>query len=179
MVSAHVLRVFPTFGQCRRRAPGRRRQPPVAGVARQWKRRAVLGIEPRTSRTLRENHTTRPNSHLVSSPYSTSAIVTDVPFHAWRAALHASCQEAWPLHCGASLRHGSRIPAAMSHDTLSEWLRRWTRNPLGPARRSSNPLGGAFAFRTHVLKYAHHRVGHHPLPLICPAAVAARERVQF
>src|SRR6056300_787175 len=108
MVSAHVLRVFPTFGQCRRRAPGRRRQPPVAGVARQWKRRAVLGIEPRTSRTLSENHTTRPSSHLVSSPYSTSGIVTDVPFHAWRAALHASCQEAWPLHCGASLRHGSR-----------------------------------------------------------------------
>ena len=25
-------------------------------------------------------------------------------------------------------------------DTLSEWLRRWTRNPLGSARRGSNPL---------------------------------------
>ena len=28
-------------------------------------------------------------------------------------------------------------------DTLSEWLRRWTRNPLGSARRGSNPLGVA------------------------------------
>ena len=26
------------------------------------------------------------------------------------------------------------------YDTLSEWLRRWTRNPLGSARRGSNPL---------------------------------------
>jgi hypothetical protein len=26
-------------------------------------------------------------------------------------------------------------------DTVSEWLRRWTRNPLGSARRGSNPLG--------------------------------------
>jgi hypothetical protein len=24
---------------------------------------------------------------------------------------------------------------------VSEWLRRWTRNPLGSARRGSNPLG--------------------------------------
>ncbi len=30
---------------------------------------------------------------------------------------------------------------ANKHDTVSEWLRRWTRNPLGSARRSSNPLG--------------------------------------
>ena len=27
---------------------------------------------------------------------------------------------------------------------MSEWLRRWTRNPLGSARRGSNPLGVAF-----------------------------------
>ena len=26
-------------------------------------------------------------------------------------------------------------------DTVAEWLRRWTRNPLGSARRGSNPLG--------------------------------------
>ena len=30
---------------------------------------------------------------------------------------------------------------AESYDTVSEWLRRWTRNPLGSARRGSNPLG--------------------------------------
>jgi hypothetical protein len=28
-------------------------------------------------------------------------------------------------------------------DTVSEWLRRWTRNPLGSARRGSNPLAVA------------------------------------
>ena len=26
-------------------------------------------------------------------------------------------------------------------DTVSEWLRRWTRNPLGSARKGSNPFG--------------------------------------
>ena len=31
--------------------------------------------------------------------------------------------------------------ASFIKDTVSEWLRRWTRNPLGSARRGSNPLG--------------------------------------
>ena len=34
----------------------------------------------------------------------------------------------------------------MFEDTVSEWLRRWTRNPLGSARRGSNPLGVVFFF---------------------------------
>ena len=29
----------------------------------------------------------------------------------------------------------------LQHDTVPERLRRWTRNPLGSARRGSNPLG--------------------------------------
>ena len=29
---------------------------------------------------------------------------------------------------------------ALQQDSVSEWLRRWTRNPLGSARRGSNPL---------------------------------------
>ena len=33
---------------------------------------------------------------------------------------------------------------SVTEDTVSEWLRRWTRNPLGSARRGSNPLGVAF-----------------------------------
>ena len=33
--------------------------------------------------------------------------------------------------------------ALLQQDTLSEWLRRWTRNPLGSARKGSNPLGVA------------------------------------
>ena len=28
---------------------------------------------------------------------------------------------------------------------MSEWLRRWTRNPLGSAREGSNPFGVGFA----------------------------------
>ncbi len=28
----------------------------------------------------------------------------------------------------------------LQQDSVSEWLRRWTRNPLGSARRGSNPL---------------------------------------
>ena len=32
-------------------------------------------------------------------------------------------------------------------DTLSEWLRRWTRNPLGSARKGSNSLGVALLAR--------------------------------
>ena len=35
---------------------------------------------------------------------------------------------------------------AMKQDTLSEWLRRWARNPLGSARKDSNPLGVALPF---------------------------------
>ena len=34
------------------------------------------------------------------------------------------------------------------HDTVSERLRRWTRNPLGSARRGSNPLGVVLSRRT-------------------------------
>ena len=30
-------------------------------------------------------------------------------------------------------------------DTVSEWLRRWIRNPLGSARKGSNPLAVGFA----------------------------------
>ena len=31
------------------------------------------------------------------------------------------------------------------NDSVSEWLRRWTRNPLGSAREGSNPFAVAFA----------------------------------
>ena len=36
------------------------------------------------------------------------------------------------------IREDCRVQA---EDTVSERLRRWTRNPLGSARRGSNPLG--------------------------------------
>ena len=37
---------------------------------------------------------------------------------------------------------------------MSEWLRRWTRNPLGSARRGSNPLGVVFPLAVSVLAAA-------------------------
>ena len=42
-----------------------------------------------------------------------------------------------------------------SQDTLSEWLRRWTRNPLASGRRGSNPLGVAIGdFAEAMAQYA-------------------------
>ena len=35
-----------------------------------------------------------------------------------------------------------------TNDTVSEWLRRWTRNPLGSARVGSNPSGVDYLSRT-------------------------------
>ena len=32
----------------------------------------------------------------------------------------------------------------LAEDTVSEWLRRWTRNPLGSTREGSNPFGVVF-----------------------------------
>ena len=47
-------------------------------------------------------------------------------------------------HC--AMEQGDQV--AMSfNDTVSEWLRRWTRNPLGSAREGSNPFGVAFSRR--------------------------------
>ena len=37
-----------------------------------------------------------------------------------------------------------RCHSQIANDTVSERLRRWTRNPLGSARRGSNPLGVVF-----------------------------------
>ena len=37
-----------------------------------------------------------------------------------------------------------RCHSQIAKDTVSERLRRWTRNPLGSARRGSNPLGVVF-----------------------------------
>ena len=43
---------------------------------------------------------------------------------------------------GRISKNKNRWPRSVhQHDTVSERLRRWTRNPLGSARRGSNPLG--------------------------------------
>ena len=46
--------------------------------------------------------------------------------------------------CSAAAWQRRRSHEPHCYDTLSEWLRRWARNPLGAARRGSNPLGVAF-----------------------------------
>ena len=48
----------------------------------------------------------------------------------------------------------------LRHDTVSERLRRWTRNPLGSARRGSNPLGVVCDSR-HMHTNRHLRQGRH------------------
>jgi len=55
------------------------------------------------------------------------------------------------LGAGGCLQQGGGRPRAqvianqalLQQDTLSEWLRRWTRKPLGSAHKGSNPLGVA------------------------------------
>ena len=49
------------------------------------------------------------------------------------------------LHGDSSLILGPAVNASNTSrpgiDSVSEWLRRWTRNPLGSARVGSNPTG--------------------------------------
>ena len=49
------------------------------------------------------------------------------------------------------------IPIDLQHDTVSEWLRRWTQNPLGSARRGSNPFGVDViqSFAAHIVSVSH------------------------
>ena len=45
-----------------------------------------------------------------------------------------------------------KLERCILSDTVSERLRRWTRNPLGSARRGSNPLGVVLHFGTQQLE---------------------------
>ena len=50
-----------------------------------------------------------------------------------------TCAYCWTI-CGNAITADACF-RTRPNDTVSEWLRRWTRNPLGSARRGSNPLG--------------------------------------
>ena len=39
----------------------------------------------------------------------------------------------------------ARVLLCIGRDTVSEWLRSWTRNPMGFARMGSNPIGVVFS----------------------------------
>ena len=64
--------------------------------------------------------------------YDTVPVAWGVPWH---------LEVTWA--CCACHVNGCALRAGGQHDTVSERLRRWTRNPLGSARRGSNPLGVA------------------------------------
>ena len=58
-----------------------------------------------------------------------------------------------PDICTQLLRKGStylfatsNAPITLSLVVMAEWLRRWTRNPLGSARVGSNPTDHVFSF---------------------------------
>ena len=51
----------------------------------------------------------------------------------------------WDAFRSAESLRACNCSYQQASDTVSERLRRWTRNPLGSARRGSNPLGVAFA----------------------------------
>ena len=69
----------------------------------------------------------------------------------WYAAAAVALGAAGCLQQGGGRPHAQVIAnqALLQQDTLSEWLRRWTRNPLGSARRGSYPLGVVFKSSQH------------------------------
>ena len=85
-------------------------------------KRAVLGIEPRTSRTLSENHATRPNSQLPK--FARFLFITVFPFPF--AFLFLFQQSAW--HSSAILRHCAAQQQSPSHSNIPK-----TRRPARPS----------------------------------------------
>ena len=71
---------------------------------------------------------------------------------------------------------GGQSPS--KHDTVSERLRRWTRNPLGSARRGSNPLGVDF-LRGHWIRARQRAHGTRAAPPpLSPSTLRARQRAR-
>ena len=119
-------------------------------VFRQLSAPGQLGLELRTIRYMRRLESNALSSELCSSfGNQPGAVSCPVIVHCYASGV-----------VGPDGANGDH--PRCSEDTVSEWLRRWTRNPLGSARRGSNPLGVAFWFR--------------PTNMICAAIIIFAQR---
>ena len=150
---------------------------PVAGLTRS--RFSGLGIAPQVFR--KGGHATSCNPLGSTVLYNTFNLLASrasltrlspppffKPFNLWRNTtprgvepLRAEPDEVRVHLLNRSGRRAATILAlarmlqglrSLVRDTVSERLRRWTRNPLGSARRGSNPLGVACCTRAHGLR---------------------------
>ena len=101
---------------------------------KQTEKRRTWGICPTNSshpQTLEKNLGTRSHKHQ--------------PVKIWQISCLQRVLQDKHRHCVRAVKEmDSKSIGQRSTDTVSERLRRWTRNPLGSARRGSNPLGVAF-----------------------------------
>jgi hypothetical protein len=102
----------------------------------------TLGIEPRASRMLSGCDTTTPRAHVTSS-----ATLSKTPARLANGdcgsptSLQLMRRLAFRFRRANHYSQIARLRGIDARETLSEWLRRWTRNTLGSARKGSNPLG--------------------------------------
>ena len=106
--------------------------------------RAVLGIEPRTSRTLSENHTTRPNSRCSAPDVNTKAL-SEVVIQ----ATHRHIQQRWQTGAWRAVR--TRADVAPTHGgKLASCIKPTLKNPLfaGPSFLQWQMHGNGIAVRS-------------------------------
>jgi hypothetical protein len=107
----------------------------------------TLRIEPKASRMLSGCDTTTPRAHVSSATSLSTPLARlrygDCGFSSRQHRCTFCVGQRFVFSEQKTYSHRARLSGINEHDTLSEWLRRWTRNPLGSARKGSNPLGVA------------------------------------
>src|SRR5680860_117514 len=104
------------------------------------KNRAVLGIEPRTSRTLSENHTTRPNSLYAHTPHWFGAwsgrSASLLAIRTQRANPAPAWHQDWPRGMRFGKLFGLRVIRSQRYRHL------WDSNPRGetPSAQQADAL---------------------------------------